>query len=157
MKLNDFTLGVLLLAGAIAIFLSATQFSAIPGQAYGAATMPKTIALLTFGLGLYMTGRSVAAGARRPAVVIADWARSPASVIGLVVSLALIVFYILFSDLIGFVPTAVFVMAALMLTLRVKPITAILVSIVAAVIVQQAFGRLLLVPLPRNTFLGFLW
>ncbi|BDA84906.1 hypothetical protein Sa4125_24480 [Aureimonas sp. SA4125] len=157
MKLNDLTLGFLVLLAGIAIYASALQFSPIPGQSYGAETMPKTIAFLSLGLGLFMIGRSLAVGTRRPGMALAEWTRSPAALGGLATAIALILVYILFSDAIGFVPMAFGVMLVLMLTLRVKPVTAILVSLAAAVVVQQAFGRLLLVPLPRNAFLGFLW
>ncbi|GGD18973.1 tripartite tricarboxylate transporter TctB family protein [Aureimonas glaciei] len=157
MKLNDLALGILVFLAGIAIYLSALQFSPIPGQAYGAETMPKTIAFLSLGLGLFMIGRSLAVGMTRPGIALDNWTRSPASLGGLATAILLILVYILFSNAVGFVPMAFGVMLALMLTLRVKPVTAILVSLLAAVVIQQAFGRLLLVPLPRNAFLGFLW
>jgi putative tricarboxylic transport membrane protein len=157
MKLNDLSLGILVFLAGIAIYLSALQFSPIPGQAYGAETMPKTIAFLSLGLGLFMIGRSLAVGMTRPGIALDNWTRSPASLGGLATAILLILVYILFSNAVGFVPMAFGVMLALMLTLRVKPVTAILVSLLAAVVIQQAFGRLLLVPLPRNAFLGFLW
>jgi putative tricarboxylic transport membrane protein len=157
MKFNDLTLGLIVLVAGIAIYLSSLQFSPIPGQSYGAETMPRTIAFLSLGLGLFMIGKSLAVGMTRPGIVMADWTRSPASLGGLATAILLILGYILFSDAVGFVPIAFAVMLVLMLTLRVKLSTAILVSLVAAVVIQQAFGRLLLVPLPRNAFLGFLW
>ena len=157
MRMNDLTLGLVVLAGAVAIFLSALQFSPIPGQAYGAETMPKAIALLTFGLGLYLVGRSLAAGETRPAMVLAGWTRSPASLLGLAAAIGLVLAYILFSGTVGFLPMAFIVTAGLMLVLGVRPLTAIAVSLLAVVVIQQAFGRLLLVPLPRSAMLGFLW
>ena len=157
MRMNDLTLGLVVLAGAAAIVLSALQFSPIPGQSYGAETMPKAIALLAFGLGTFMVGKSFATGERRPGVALAGWTRSSASLFGLFAALGLVLAYILFSGTIGFVPMAFVVTAGLMLVLGVRPLTAIPVSLIAVVIIQQAFGRLLLVPLPRSAMLGFLW
>ncbi|NDV89404.1 tripartite tricarboxylate transporter TctB family protein [Aurantimonas aggregata] len=157
MRMNDLTLGLVVLAGAVAIFLSSLQFSPIPGQAYGAETMPKTIALLASGLGIFMVGKSLATGERRLGVALADWTRSPASLFGLFAALGLVLAYILFSGAIGFLPMGFIVTAGLMLVLGVRPLTAIPVSLLAVVVVQQAFGRLLLVPLPRSAMLGFLW
>ena len=97
------------------------------------------------------------AGARMPRFQLASWVRSRRSVLSVLVALALIVFYIVAAPLIGFVPASLVVMAALMLTLKTRPLTAIAVSVLACIVVQQAFGRLLLVPLPRSEFLAFLW
>ena len=157
MKLDDLSLGLLAILGAAAIFLSARGFEPIPGQTYGAGTMPRAIALLCLGVGLFLAGRAVARGARRPGASLADWARRPSAVAGLLLALGLVVAYILLAGATGFVPIAVALMTALMLALRVRPLTAIAVSLLAALLIQQAFGRLLLVPLPRSPLLPFLW
>ena len=156
MKLNDLSLGILVLLSGVGIYLSALQFSPIPGQAYGAETMPTTIALVAIGLGVFMIGKAVVVRNAAPVLALADWTRSPMALVGLSVAIGLVVFYILFSQAIGFVPTAFLVIVTLMLTLRTRPVTAILVSLLATIVIQQAFGRLLLVPLPRSA-LGFLW
>ncbi len=61
------------------------------------------------------------------------------------------------SDSVGFIPVAFAILLVLMLALRVRPVMAILVAIAAAFVIQAAFGRLLLVPLPRNPLLDMLW
>ncbi|TFF18405.1 tripartite tricarboxylate transporter TctB family protein [Jiella endophytica] len=157
MKFNDLLLGLLVLLGGVAIYVSALGFTDIPGQSYGAGTMPRAIAIFSGCLGLFMMGRAILEGARMPRLELAAWVRSRRSVLSALVALALIVFYIAAAPAIGFVPTSLVVMAALMLTLRTKPLTAIAVSILACIVIQQAFGRLLLVPLPRSEFLTFLW
>ncbi|MBP0617209.1 tripartite tricarboxylate transporter TctB family protein [Jiella mangrovi] len=157
MKFNDLLLGLLVLVAGVAIYVSALGFTDIPGQAYGAGTMPRAIALFAVCLGLSMIGRAVVAGARMPRLELAPWVRAPRPVVSALVAIALVVFYIAAAPAIGFVPASLVVMAVLMLTLRTRPVTAIAVSIAACVVIQQAFGRLLLVPLPRSEFLGFLW
>lgn len=157
MKFNDVSLGLIVLAGGIAILLSAMQFSAIPGQAYGADTMPKVIGGSTILLGLFLVGRSVMAGERRPTVTLAGWAHEPLSILNLFLAVGLVVAYVVLSPTLGFVLTALAVQAVLMLVRGVRPLTALAVSLCATIVIQQAFGRLLLVPLPRSAFLGFLW
>ena len=157
MKLDDLALGLLAILAGAAIHVSALGFEPIPGQTYGAGTMPRAIALLCVGLGAFLAGRAVLAGARRPGVALAGWAREPAALRGLLLALGLVAAYVLLAGRTGFVPIAVALMAALMLALRVRPLTAIAVSVLAAVAIQQAFGRLLLVPLPRSPLLPFLW
>ncbi len=157
MKLDDLALGLLAILCGVAIHVSAQGFEPIPGQAYGAGTMPRAIALLAGGLGLFMVGRAVASGARWPGVTLADWTRRPSALGGFLLALGLVVAYVLLADATGFVPIAIALMAALMLALKVRPVTAIVVSVLAAVVIQQAFGRILLVPLPRSALLAFLW
>ncbi len=157
MKFNDVLLGLLVLAGGIAIYVSSLDFTAIPGQAYGAETMPRTLALLCVCLGLFICVRGIVVSGWRPGVTFADWAHSPASLIALAITILAVIAYIVLSPPLGFVPVAFTVLLVLMLTLRTPPLIAVLVSLVAVVVVQQAFGRILLVPLPRNAWLSFLW
>ncbi|WP_108661588.1 tripartite tricarboxylate transporter TctB family protein [Acuticoccus kandeliae] len=157
MKLNDICLGLIVLACGIAIFVSALQFSPIPGQAYGADTMPRVIGAGAILLGLVLIGRSLVAGVRVPAISIEPWARSPRAIANLIVAIILVILYIIFSPSLGFVITALILQLALMLLRGVRLVPAVIVSIVATIVIQQAFGRILLVPLPRNAAFGFLW
>ncbi|MEE2951138.1 MAG: tripartite tricarboxylate transporter TctB family protein [Pseudomonadota bacterium] len=157
MKCNDLLLGVLVLLGGIAIYVSAIGFTAIPGQAYGAGTMPRAIAVFAVVLGLFMIVASCVRGGRMPRLDLADWAKSGKAWFGLLVAILMVVFYIVAAPLIGFVPASIVVMIVMMLVLGTRPVPAIAVSILACVVIQQAFGRLLLVPLPRSELLGFLW
>ncbi len=45
----------------------------------------------------------------------------------------------------------------LMRALDVRPVVALVIAISGAVAIQFAFGRLLLVPLPRNPFFDLPW
>lgn len=157
MRVTDLTLGLLTLLGGIAIYVSAMGFQAIPGQDYGAGTMPRAIALVAVLLGLFIIAKAVMAGERAPGLRPADWTRSGASLTRMVAVLALIVIYIVVSPVVGFLPTAFGVMVVAMLILGVRWPVAALVSALAAIVIQQSFGKLLLVPLPRSDFLTFLW
>lgn len=157
MKLNDTALGLLLIAAAAAIWASAQNFSRLPNQAYGSETMPLALAALALGLGLYLLGAGLRAGARLPAATRAGWTRTPGAPGAFGITVALVVGYILFSDRIGFVPVAAATIFALMLVMRVRVVLALPLAVVATLLIQQAFGRLLLVPLPRSDLFGFLW
>lgn len=157
MRVTDLTLGLLTLLGGIAIYLSAMGFNAIPGQDYGAGTMPRAISLVTVLVGLFIITKAVLAGERLPGLRLAEWTRNGPSVIRMIAVLGLILIYILVSPVVGFLPTAFGVMVAAMLILGVRIPTALIVSAVTAVVIQQSFGKLLLVPLPRSEFLNFLW
>ena len=156
-KLNDTLLGVLLLLAAGAIWWSAQSFSRLPNQSYGSETMPLALAAMALALGLYMVAQGVRKGAAMPKAIRADWARSPAGLLRFGAAVALVLAYIAFSGSVGFVPVAVLIILALMLVMQVKWFSAVPLSLVATLAIQQSFGRLLLVPLPRNDFLSFLW
>lgn len=157
MRVTDLTLGILTLLGGVAIFLSAMNFQAIPGQSYGAGTMPRAIAVVTALVGLFMIAQALRSGDRALGLRLADWARSGAALGRVAIVLGLIAGYILISPLAGFLPTAVAVMVIAMLTLGTRLPVALIVSVLAALVIQQSFGKLLLVPLPRSAFLSFLW
>ncbi|WP_108258042.1 MGH1-like glycoside hydrolase domain-containing protein [Mangrovicoccus ximenensis] len=65
--------------------------------------------------------------------------------------------YCLLSGLTGFVPLVFAAMLGLMLLHRTPVLAALPLAAIAAIAVQQIFGRLLLVPLPRSGLLSFLW
>lgn len=157
MKLNDSMLGVLLLLAAVAIWISAQSFSRLPNQSYGSETMPLALATLSLGLGLYMVARGALSGSPIPKATRADWARSRKGLVGFVAAIALVVAYIALAGRIGFVPIAALTIFALMLVMQVRWWLAVPLSLLATLAIQQSFGRLLLVPLPRNDFLSFLW
>ena len=157
MKFNDLLLGLLVIAGGVGIYISALDFTPIPGQDYGAETMPRAIAYLAIGVGLFLSGRAVLRSERVPRLSLADWTGSPRALASLALTVALVVAYILFSDSIGFVPMALIVMVTLMLTLGARAVIAVPAALVAAVVIQEAFGGLLLVPLPPAGILGFQW
>lgn len=61
-----------------------------------------------------------------------------------------VVFYIVASEPLGFVATAMTMLAGLLLALRVRPRLAVSLAVVTALVTYQVFGILLRVPLPRG-------
>lgn len=157
MKLDDLSLGALVLIGGVSVLVSSFQFSAIPGQDYGADTMPRAIGIAGIALGLFLTAGAVSRGARLPSAERSDWSRSGRSLALLALTLALIVGYIALSGPFGFIPVAVAILFVMMLALGSRPLVSLAVAIAGALVIQFCFGRLLLVPLPRNPFFDLPW
>lgn len=157
MRATDLTLGILVLLGGIGIYVSALSFQDIPGQSYGAGTMPRAIAIASMGVGLFIAGKAVLGGERGVSLGLEGWARDAGSLMRGAAVLALIVLYIVASPILGFMPTALLVMMAAMLVHGTRPLPALVISAIATLAIQQSFGRLLLVPLPRSDLLRFLW
>ncbi|MCB2055287.1 MAG: tripartite tricarboxylate transporter TctB family protein [Geminicoccaceae bacterium] len=152
MRLGDGTSGVVVIAGAAAIAAAATTFPDTHGQAYGPDLFPNIIAagFVLAGLLLIKEGwpqpdrgftvsLEVAAGGGRP-------------LDALVVIAAIVLFMVLTGPL-GFVLTATLVTTATIAWFRRGHLlSAVLVSLVAALFIDYAFRGWLLVPLPQGPF-----
>ena len=157
MKVNDAIFGLLLLALGGAVLFAVQSFPKIPGQPVGPALFP---GLIAFGLcvtGLILIVKGLRARMVEPWVVLEDWVRSPGHVAALAVLLGSVVFYILASNWLGFLPTAVLILIAMFLVLRVAPGRAVALAIIATLLIHFAFYKLLRVPLPWGLLTPYAW
>jgi len=157
MKLNDAIFGVLLLVLGGAVLLAVQGYPKIPGQPVGPALFPGLVAVGLCISGVLLVARGWRERAGQPWFAWEDWVRSPRHVAALAVLLASIVFYILASTRLGFLPTAFAILLALFLVLRVRPGRAVLVAAIATLLVHFAFYKLLRVPLPWGVLKDFAW
>ena len=157
MKLNDAVFGVILLLLGGAVLFAVQGYPRIPGQPVGPALFPGLIAAGLCVGGALLVLRGWRERAAQPWFVAEDWVRSPRHVLAFAVLLGAIVFYILASEWLGFLPSAVLVLLALFLVLRVPPGRALLVAVIAALLVHFAFYKLLRVPLPWGLLKGVAW
>jgi putative tricarboxylic transport membrane protein len=146
MRLNDAVIGVLLLAFAIATFAYARRLPSIPGQEYGAAVFPMLVAVGIGGCGALL----LVGGLRHwhGAVAWNAWAQTHHAWAKLVTIVALILAYILTSQVIGFVPISVLLLLIFFLLMNVRWWLALSVALGATLLIQQTFSGLLRVPLP---------
>lgn len=157
MRVNDAIAGLLFLVAGLAIALTAMRLPAMPGQPYGAATFPVLIGGGFVLVALVLIAQGLAGWRSLSGIQLHDWGRSPRALLRIALTVVVVILYILFSDSLGFVPSAFLALLALFLALGVGPLAAAGVAVLATLVIQQAFGVLLRVPLPRNDFLGFLW
>lgn len=157
MRANTFTLALLMLLAGGGIFLSSWTFSTLPNQSYGSDTMPRFVGLFGLLVGVALLGQGLRDGQRFPAIVASDWLRQPFRVLCVALALGAVGAYIVVSPLVGFLPVAFAVLLGLMVLRGTSFLMAILVSGVASIAIQQVFGRVLLVPLPRTDFLHSFW
>lgn len=157
MRVNDAIAGALILAFGLALVAMSWGFPAIPGQPYGAATFPLLIGGGFALVGLALIAKGVAGWRSLPGIDISDWGRSPVAIFRIVLTIAVVILYIAFSDMLGFILSSFLLLTTLFFALQVRPLAAIGVAIVATVVIQQAFGVLLRVPLPRSDAFAFLW
>jgi putative tricarboxylic transport membrane protein len=157
MKLNDAICGLFFMLLGGAVLLAVQPYPKIPGQPVGPALFPGLIAAGLCICGVLLVAKGVRQRREQPWVTWDDWLSSPRHVLAFVVLIGSIVFYIVAANTLGFLVTAPIVLLALLLVLRVRPVTAVVVAIVASLLVHFAFYKLLRVPLPWGVLTGVAW
>jgi putative tricarboxylic transport membrane protein len=148
-RLNDAVIGVVLVLFALAVIGYARTFPAMPGQNYGPALFPTLI-----GIGLALAGAILIVGgvARRktdPLVGGGEWLRSGPHLMSFLAVVGGLLVYILISDWLGFILTALPLLFGWLLLFRGgKPLSSLVIALGVTLVVDYAFSQLLLVPLP---------
>ncbi|MBP5858597.1 tripartite tricarboxylate transporter TctB family protein [Marivibrio halodurans] len=168
MKVNDAITGALFLLLAILAFVHAGSFAAMPGVPYGPSLFPRVVAGV-MGLGgllLMINGLrarraaggdpgngsagGLADGAAGRWVTLADWARRGRSYLLFLAIVGVMLFYILAADMLGFLPTVLAMLIALLSVTRGlgRSLSNVVIALLTAVGIYLLFGLALRVPLP---------
>ena len=139
------------------VFAYGLSLPPMVGQRYGAGLFP-----ILLGCCFAVSGCVRLAGWREhrtspPMVALADWARDRRLVGNMLLVLALIVVYVMFSQRIGFVLLSLAMLMILFWRLHVPPLRTALIAMRATLFIQVAFADLLRVPLPRGLLDRILW
>ncbi|MDB5591426.1 tripartite tricarboxylate transporter TctB family protein [Enterovirga sp.] len=161
MLVSDRVSGLALSALGAAAAYSGSQLPPVPGQQVGPSAFPTII-----GIGLVLCGIMIAAGIGRSFEDEAEAdlgsiegsrealaaAPPPGLLRGLVALLppALLVFYVLAVEQLGFVPTAAAMLVAIVLAFGGSVRLAIGLAAIAPILVHAVFYKLLRVPLPAG-------
>jgi putative tricarboxylic transport membrane protein len=157
MKFNDAVFGLILLALGALVLAVVRGYPGIPGQQVGPALFPGLIAV-----GLCVCGALLLVKGWRERQAMAwmrlgDWAASPRHLLSAALVIGSVVFYIVASERLGFLPTASISLAALMLAMRVPPGRAVFIALIASLLIHAAFYKLLRVPLPWGVLTPIAW
>ena len=155
MKVNDAVVGAALIALALAILVHIQAYPLIPGQKYGAALFPGVIAVGFLVTGALLVARGVRQGL--PLITLGAWLRSPTLAANFLAICAVLVFYVVAVDALGFVLTGTTCLGALFLKFGVKPVRAVVIAVVATLVIHTLFYKLLRVPLPWGVLERFAW
>lgn len=156
MKLSDrVTGGALVLLGAVTAY-AGSRLPPVPGQQIGPEVFPTVTGiaialcggLIAFGVGRRFEDEAEAALAAHGGENIAELERGPLYKLRVLIPPALLVFYVLAVDLLGFVPTAAIVAFLVSVALGARLKLAVPVALLAPVGVHLVFYKLLRVPLP---------
>jgi putative tricarboxylic transport membrane protein len=158
-RVNDVISGLVLIVLALAMITLTLSFPAFPGQKYGPALFPRILGVGVIICGVFIIATGVRTRMRRagaPWVEIAPWVHEPWRLGSFLLTLALLALYILVSETVGFILICLAFLGALLLWLGVRPIPALVVTVIATLSIQYFFGTLLRVPLPRGWLTNFM-
>lgn len=152
MRFNDAVVGaVFMLVAGIMIALT-FSFPPFPGQKYGPSLFPRILAsgIILCSAVLILRGFKARREAGVPWLAFEDWFTQPRRLASFALMLAAMVFYIVASEPLGFIPAAFLIQLVLFLWFGVRPVTAVIVAVVTTLLVQWFFGNLMRIPLPRG-------
>ena len=148
MKLNDAVFGALFLALALLVLWTIQAYPKIPGQNIGPAAFPGIAAVVLALCGVLLIVQGLRARAASPWFERGEWTGRRPQLIAFAVTVGGLLLYVLASERIGFIITGVVMLLSLMLALRVRLATALIVSVASTVLIHVAFYKGLRVPLP---------
>jgi putative tricarboxylic transport membrane protein len=157
MRFNDAVFGVLLIVFAIAEIAYTRTFPTLHGQAYGPDLFPILIGVGFLITGAVLTVQGLAQRAGAPLVELGDWAADRRNVVNFALVLLALLFYILASDWLGFIPTSFIIMVVLLSSFGCRLATSLVVAVLTTLGIQALFARVLLVPLPWGLLQPVAW
>lgn len=151
MKISDKIFGSILICFSIFVLIYSRSLPTLPGYKYGAGFFPSVSAVFILGCGVILLVRGIRIKDRL--IVFGEWTRSPTLVANICLIPGSIVFYMLVSDFLGFVPTVIVMTTFTIWWLRKKFVSSFIVTSISAVFIYVFFSKIMLVPLPTG-FLG---
>lgn len=148
MRFNDAITGAFFLALALGIIVVSTGFHTPPGQRFGPGLFPVCTALLMAAAGCALIRKGLRNLYAHPWVKLADWWRKPRLVLNGAAILGALLAYLLLVETVGFLILVPLVLWGLIGLLWGRPMMALPIAVLAALVIHLFFVELLKVPLP---------
>jgi putative tricarboxylic transport membrane protein len=156
MRLHDSLLATLFFALAVAVVATAQGFPPSPGQPVGPGLFPTAVGVCLALASVALFVRSFAAAGPRTWLAFAPELRRPRILLGFVLAPAAVLFYLMVSEQVGFLPCSVLILAVLFTTYGVRLRLGLPLAVVMSLVIYGFFGRILAVPLPQGILEGIL-
>jgi putative tricarboxylic transport membrane protein len=157
MKLHDGLIAALLIAVAVAILLHVRDFPPMPGQTFGPALFPTLIAVGLIMSGVLLAVGSLRSGRRQPVIELDAWMRSPRLLFDFSLAVGAVLFYIAFSEALGYAIAAPIALFAFLIATGTRLIAAVPVALLVPLLIHYIFYTLLKVPLPWGLLVDYAW
>ena len=157
MKLHDTLSGLALLVLALLVALNASGFPEIPGQQIGPAVFPKVLAGLLAVCALLLIVRGGLTNHSTPWLTLGEWLRSSTHRRNFLLTLGCLLFYVLASELLGFLLCGVLILAVMFGALAVKASRILPLACGLTLLIHTLFYLGLRVPLPWGVLIPIQW
>ena len=157
MRFNNAIPGIILILFAVAEIAYSTTFPRLHGQDYGPDLFPTIVGVGLLVCGVILIVQGLAQRSTSPWVDIGDWAGDRRNIVNVLALLGSILFYILVSDDLGFIPTSLLILTTLMIRFGSSWLVSIAVAVITTLVIHTLFAKLLLVPLPWGILLPVAW
>ena len=157
MKLHDTLSGLALLILALIIAINSAGFPEIPGQQIGPAVFPRALAALLALCAMLLIFRARLPAPGQAWVQLGAWLQSPVHRRNFVITLACLVFYIVASELLGFLLCSVLILCVMFHALSVKPSHIVPIALGVTLLIHTLFYKGLRVPLPWGVISPIQW
>jgi putative tricarboxylic transport membrane protein len=156
MRVNDAILGMIVIVFSGLVIWEARSYPALPGVPYGPGLFPTVVAgAMIFG-GLVLLVKGLGNRKRTGWVALDQWARKPRTYGTLGLIFGSLLFYILFSERLGFLITSFLILMALLLwTRRGRRVwSTSIIAVFFPLLVFFLFSEMLRIPLPPGPLVG---
>ena len=157
MKLHDTLSGLALLVLALIIAINSAGFPEVPGQQIGPAVFPRALAALLALCAVLMIIRARLPAHGQAWIQLGVWLQSPLHRRNFVITLACLLFYIVASELLGFLLCSVLILCVMFRALSVKPLHIVPLAIGITLLIHTLFYKGLRVPLPWGVLSPLQW
>ncbi len=146
MRVSNTAIGLFQIVFGIAVFLYARTFPDLENGMPGPSLFPAVLAVLFIFTGIILVVQGVRSGERVLKLDTSELSRS--GIVNILLVLAIILFYILLSDLLGFQIISFVILVFLMKLLNVSTRWSLIMAGGVTFIIYILFAKMLLVPLP---------
>lgn len=158
MRINDAVTGFFIIILSSFIIYEAKSLPALPGVPYGPGLFPTLIAYMMMFGGVILIFKGLKTLRVTGWYELDEWAGKRNSYITLAVIFLSLLFYIFFSELLGFILTSILILLAMLLWTRGKRyfLSSVIISVCFSILIFFVFGRLMRIPLPVGVLQDFI-
>jgi putative tricarboxylic transport membrane protein len=157
MRFNDALSGILIVLLSAVLFAQTLSFPEVSGFQYGAGVFPRAVLSILFLCGVWLIVKGLKSLKSTGFVQLDSWARQPKSWLMFALIVIGMLIYVLFSEVLGFVPVCAIIVFVLLMVSggRRYLLSSLVLAVAFPSALQFIFVNALRVPLPGGLLASF--